>query len=82
MYNYGTAGPKSNLIFFFINYMSVVSAMRTDFFIENKLFEIRSKNCPFDSRIFETFLLMRTIFTKIICWRNRYAQRKLHLCSL
>ena len=44
--------------------MSVVSVVRTDFLIENKLFE------------------MRTIFTKIIFLRNRYAQRKLHSYSL
>ena len=53
--------------------MSVVSVVRTDFLIENKLFEIRSKNCPSYSRIFETYLLKRTIFTKIVCLRNRYA---------
>ena len=70
------------LNFFYINNMNVVSVVRADSLIENKLFEIRSENCPPYSWIFETFLLKRTIFTKIICLRNRYVQRKLHSYSL
>ena len=54
--------------------MSVVSVVRTDVLIENKLFEIRSKNCPSYSWIFETFLLKRTIFYKNNFFKKSYAQ--------
>ena len=38
-----------------MNYMSVVSVVRTDILIENNLFKIRSKNYLSYSQIFETF---------------------------
>ena len=77
MSNYGTAGPKSNLFFFFRNYMSVVSVGRTDFL------NYFSKNDALQKKSFENPLIRWTVFRAyfkkfIFNQKIRKAQRKLH----
>ena len=61
--NYGITGPKSNFIFFYKLYECSFRCTY-EFYDLKPFFQIRSKNCPSYSSIFETFLLKRTIFTK------------------